>query len=136
MHCVLLSRTLDLRQYLAEEIARLKGRITFVDHLAGDESAGTGLQHVALVDVGPADTTGRRDCLGNRSRPEHRDPQRLDPAGEAVRIGEIGGGHEFPQESGLGTLQSGGLAQAVGEAGFCALAGQVLRQPVGGPAGR
>ena len=32
MRCVLLSRTLNLRKYLADEIARLDGRITFVDH--------------------------------------------------------------------------------------------------------
>ncbi len=32
MRCVLLSQTLDLRQYLAREIARLDGVISFVDH--------------------------------------------------------------------------------------------------------
>ena len=36
MHCVLLSRTLDLRKHLASEIAKLDGRITFVDHLDGN----------------------------------------------------------------------------------------------------
>ena len=36
MHCVLLSRTLNLRKHLASEIARLDGRITFVDHLGGN----------------------------------------------------------------------------------------------------
>ena len=36
MHCVLLSSTLDLRKHLAAEIAKLDGRITFVDHLAGN----------------------------------------------------------------------------------------------------
>jgi glyoxylate/hydroxypyruvate reductase A len=36
MHCVLLSRTVDLRKHLASEITRLDGRITFVDHLDGD----------------------------------------------------------------------------------------------------
>ena len=34
MRCVLLSRTLDLRQHLAREIARLDGVISFVDHPA------------------------------------------------------------------------------------------------------
>src|SRR5258708_17012950 len=33
MRCVLLSNTLDMRAYLAPEIARLDGRVTFVDHL-------------------------------------------------------------------------------------------------------
>lgn len=32
MRCVLLSRTLNLRAHLATEIARLDGRVTFVDH--------------------------------------------------------------------------------------------------------
>lgn len=32
IHCALLSETLDLREHLASEIDRLKGRITFVDH--------------------------------------------------------------------------------------------------------
>jgi glyoxylate/hydroxypyruvate reductase A len=36
MHCVLLSRTLNLRKHLASEIVRLDGRITFVDHLDGN----------------------------------------------------------------------------------------------------
>lgn len=36
MRCVLLSQTLDLRLHLASEIARLKGRIEFVDHPDAD----------------------------------------------------------------------------------------------------
>ncbi len=36
MHCVLLSGTIDLRRYLAPEIAKLQGKITFVDHLQGN----------------------------------------------------------------------------------------------------
>ncbi len=36
LHCVLLSKTVDLRKHLASEIARLDGRITFLDHLDGN----------------------------------------------------------------------------------------------------
>jgi glyoxylate/hydroxypyruvate reductase A len=36
VHCVLLSRTLNLRKHLASEIARLDGRISFIDHLDGN----------------------------------------------------------------------------------------------------
>jgi len=36
LHCVLLSRTLDLRKHLASEISKLDGRVNFVDHLAGN----------------------------------------------------------------------------------------------------
>jgi glyoxylate/hydroxypyruvate reductase A len=36
MHCVLLSEAINLRKYLAPEIAKLEGRITFVDHLQGN----------------------------------------------------------------------------------------------------
>jgi glyoxylate/hydroxypyruvate reductase A len=43
LHCVLLSRTLNLRKHLASEIARLDGRITFVDHLDGNA------EHVTLA---------------------------------------------------------------------------------------
>lgn len=39
MHCVLLSRTLDLRKYLSDEIGRLDGRVRFVDHLDGTDPA-------------------------------------------------------------------------------------------------
>jgi glyoxylate/hydroxypyruvate reductase A len=39
MHCVLLSTTLDLRDYLAAEIAKLEGRVTFVDHLDAKAAA-------------------------------------------------------------------------------------------------
>lgn len=37
--CVLLSTTLDLRDYLAPEIARLDGIVSFVDHLDGSDAA-------------------------------------------------------------------------------------------------
>lgn len=37
--CVLLSRTINLRKYLADEIARLEGKVTFVDHLDGTDAA-------------------------------------------------------------------------------------------------
>lgn len=37
--CVLLSTTLDLRDYLAPEIARLDGVVSFVDHLDGSDAA-------------------------------------------------------------------------------------------------
>lgn len=39
LRCVLLSTTLDLRDYLAPEIAKLAGRVTFVDHLDGSDPA-------------------------------------------------------------------------------------------------
>jgi glyoxylate/hydroxypyruvate reductase A len=39
VHCVLLSRTLDLRKYLSAEITKLEGRVTFVDHLGGTDPA-------------------------------------------------------------------------------------------------
>jgi glyoxylate/hydroxypyruvate reductase A len=39
MHCVLLSRTTDLRKYLKDEIKRLEGRVAFVDHLDGTNAA-------------------------------------------------------------------------------------------------
>jgi len=39
MRCVLLSTTVDLRRYLAEQISRLEGRISFVDHLDGSDPA-------------------------------------------------------------------------------------------------
>jgi glyoxylate/hydroxypyruvate reductase len=38
--CVLLSTTLDLRDYLAPEISRLDGVVSFVDHLDGSDPAG------------------------------------------------------------------------------------------------
>jgi len=37
LHCVLLSKTVDLRKHLASEIAKLDGRINFIDHLTGNE---------------------------------------------------------------------------------------------------
>lgn len=37
--CVFLSRTVNLRKYLAREIARLDGRVTFVDHLDASDPA-------------------------------------------------------------------------------------------------
>jgi glyoxylate/hydroxypyruvate reductase A len=37
--CVFLSRTVNLRKYLAGEIARLDGRVRFVDHLDGSDPA-------------------------------------------------------------------------------------------------
>ncbi|MBC7577678.1 glyoxylate/hydroxypyruvate reductase A [Tardiphaga sp.] len=39
MKCVLLSGGFDLRKYLASEIKRLEGRISFVDHLDGSDPA-------------------------------------------------------------------------------------------------
>jgi glyoxylate/hydroxypyruvate reductase A len=39
IHCVLLSRTIDLRKYLGEEIARLAGHVHFVDHFDGSDPA-------------------------------------------------------------------------------------------------
>ena len=39
MRCVLLSRTLDLRTHLAQEIERLKGQIDFVDHPDADPAS-------------------------------------------------------------------------------------------------
>jgi glyoxylate/hydroxypyruvate reductase A len=43
LHCVLLSNTVDLRKHLASEIAKLEGRVNFIDHLSGNE------QHVTLA---------------------------------------------------------------------------------------
>ena len=37
LHCVLLSKTVDLRKHLATEIAKLDGRVNFIDHLTGNE---------------------------------------------------------------------------------------------------
>lgn len=39
IHCVLLSRTIDLRKYLGKEITRLAGRVHFIDHLDGTDPA-------------------------------------------------------------------------------------------------
>ncbi len=39
LRCVLLSTTLDLRGYLAQEMAKLDGKVTFVDHLDGSDPA-------------------------------------------------------------------------------------------------
>ncbi|KIZ44079.1 MULTISPECIES: glyoxylate/hydroxypyruvate reductase A [Rhodopseudomonas] len=39
MHCVLLSTTVDLRRYLADQIKRLEGQVSFVDHLDGTDPA-------------------------------------------------------------------------------------------------
>lgn len=39
LRCVLLSTTLDLRGYLAPELAKLDGKVTFVDHLDGGDPA-------------------------------------------------------------------------------------------------
>jgi glyoxylate/hydroxypyruvate reductase len=39
MNCVMLSRTINLRKYLKDQIARLDGRVTFVDHLDGTNPA-------------------------------------------------------------------------------------------------
>jgi glyoxylate/hydroxypyruvate reductase A len=39
LRCVLLSTTLDLRGYLAQEIVKLDGKVTFVDHLDGGDPA-------------------------------------------------------------------------------------------------
>lgn len=39
LRCVLLSTTLDLRDYLSSEIARLQGHVTFIDHLDGSDAA-------------------------------------------------------------------------------------------------
>jgi glyoxylate/hydroxypyruvate reductase A len=41
--CVLLSRTLNLRKYLSDEIAKLEGKVTFVDHLGGTDPAAVGM---------------------------------------------------------------------------------------------
>lgn len=41
--CVLLSRTLNLRKYLSDEIAKLEGKVTFVDHLDGTDPAAVGM---------------------------------------------------------------------------------------------
>ncbi len=37
--CVFLSRTINLRKYLTNEIARLDGKVNFVDHLDGTDPA-------------------------------------------------------------------------------------------------
>ncbi|QUS38465.1 glyoxylate/hydroxypyruvate reductase A [Tardiphaga alba] len=39
LRCVLLSTTLDLRDYLSSEITRLEGHVTFIDHLDGSDAA-------------------------------------------------------------------------------------------------
>jgi glyoxylate/hydroxypyruvate reductase len=39
LRCVLLSTTLDMRSYLAPELAKLDGQMTFVDHLDGSDPA-------------------------------------------------------------------------------------------------
>jgi glyoxylate/hydroxypyruvate reductase A len=39
LRCVLLSTTLDLRGYLAQEMAKLDGKVTFVDHLDDSDPA-------------------------------------------------------------------------------------------------
>lgn len=56
MRCVLLSRTLDLRKHLADQIERLEGRIDFVDHT--DIEAATDVQ-MAVAWLPPADAFER-----------------------------------------------------------------------------